>query len=440
MKNYKIIEVTKENEREYLSQIENLELKVLNHMETEGKKGQLFITGREDISNYIHSQENKVIIAVDENNSVISAVYITQGQKPFTYNDITKYFKYGNEYKNYVKNIYGSGFKYKKIMLETYNIKIEAYKEAKRRILKEYKQEDIDEFLQTKTDEKNSIREKLNQYMSEYIEEKEMQTPGIKKQYEQFYWITRKDIAEELNKDISKIKPNQDILECDEMVTQEYDSIIKNSHLKIHEKPEFQMDKYYSANPDNSIEIDTYLTNPENRHYGMARILVYEGIKNKIEEIIKQNNQNEIFLCSTLHRDNLSSKYVSEFFGLTDSLYVQRRQDRDREVHIYKIPKGKAEEYLRNIAEKLSVLYGYNTDQIDVSPERKIEILKEQLEYEKNQFKLVIKKSKIRKNKNEKHSGMSVSNEVKSKVTKIAKLEARIKDIEKESIKKEEVR
>ena len=137
MKNYKIIEVTKENEREYLSQIENLELKVLNHMETEGKKGQLFITGREDISNYIHSQENKVIIAVDENNSVISAVYITQGQKPFTYNDITKYFKYGNEYKNYVKNTYGSGFKYKKIMLETYNIKIEAYKEAKRRILKE---------------------------------------------------------------------------------------------------------------------------------------------------------------------------------------------------------------------------------------------------------------------------------------------------------------
>ena len=106
-------------------------------METEGKKGQLFITGREDISNYIHSQENKVIIAVDENNSVISAVYITQGQKPFTYNDITKYFKYGNEYKNYVKNTYGSGFKYKKIMLETYNIKIEAYKEAKRRILKE---------------------------------------------------------------------------------------------------------------------------------------------------------------------------------------------------------------------------------------------------------------------------------------------------------------
>ena len=396
MKNYKIIEVTKENEREYLSQIENLELKVLNHMETEGKKGQLFITGREDISNYIHSQENKVIIAVDENNSVISAVYITQGQKPFTYNDITKYFKYGNEYKNYVKNIYGSGFKYKKIMLETYN--------------------------------------------SEYIEEKEMQTPGIKKQYEQFYWITRKDIAEELNKDISKIKPNQDILECDEMVTQEYDSIIKNSHLKIHEKPEFQMDKYYSANPDNSIEIDTYLTNPENRHYGMARILVYEGIKNKIEEIIKQNNQNEIFLCSTLHRDNLSSKYVSEFFGLTDSLFVQRRQDRDREVHICKIPKGKAEEYLRNIAEKLSVLYGYNTDQIDVSPERKIEILKEQLEYEKNQLKLVIKKSKNRKNKNEKYSGMSVSNEVKSKATKIAKLEAHIKDIKKETIKKKEGR
>ena len=48
-----------------------------------------------------------------------------------------------------------------------------------------------------------------------------------------------------------------------------------------------------------------------------------------MEQFFDDESEQEIFLCSTLHRDNLSSKYVSEFFGLTDSLYVKRRDGRD---------------------------------------------------------------------------------------------------------------
>lgn len=105
-----IVEVTKDNEQLYLKQIAGLELKVLERMEEQGKSGQLFITGEEDISSYIHSKENTVMVAVDANGTVVSAVYITQGQKPFTYNDITKYFKYGDEYQKYVKSKYVSEF------------------------------------------------------------------------------------------------------------------------------------------------------------------------------------------------------------------------------------------------------------------------------------------------------------------------------------------
>ena len=107
----KILELTKENSSEYIDDVAMLEKKVLETMEKEGKIGQLFITGKEDILEYVKSEENTVMIGVDEKNRVQSAVYITQGQKPFTYNDITKYFKVGEEYKKYIKSQYSVEFK-----------------------------------------------------------------------------------------------------------------------------------------------------------------------------------------------------------------------------------------------------------------------------------------------------------------------------------------
>ena len=89
----KIVELTKDNEEKYLDQIVELEQISLEAMKKEGREGQLFDTGREGISEYVHSNENSVIVATDENDKVEAATYVTQGQSPFTYNDITKYFK-----------------------------------------------------------------------------------------------------------------------------------------------------------------------------------------------------------------------------------------------------------------------------------------------------------------------------------------------------------
>lgn len=102
----KIVELTKDNEEKYLDQIVELEQISLEAMKKEGREGQLFDTGREGISEYVHSNENSVIVATDENDKVEAATYVTQGQSPFTYNDITKYFKYGEKYKQYVKSQY----------------------------------------------------------------------------------------------------------------------------------------------------------------------------------------------------------------------------------------------------------------------------------------------------------------------------------------------
>ena len=68
--NFKLEELTKDNEAQYLEQVANLEQVVMENMEARGQSGQLFPTGREDISAYAHSKENSVFVAVDENGKV----------------------------------------------------------------------------------------------------------------------------------------------------------------------------------------------------------------------------------------------------------------------------------------------------------------------------------------------------------------------------------
>ena len=429
MANLKIKELTKENEEKYLDKVAELEKIVLAAMEKEGKIGQLFITGKEDISEYVHSKQNTVMIAVDSDENVQSATYITQGQKAFTYNDITKYFKYGEGYKKYVKSLYTNENEYKNDMLEVYKLKLKAYKYAKGKILNEYPEfsNDILSFLEHELKEENNhfheksiLREDFNKYMSEYIEN--MQESSIKEKYEKFYWTNAEDISKEFGKtiDINKIK-NNDIKEYEKSMKiqeeYEYNKILQNSKIVIHEKPEFEIEKYYKANTQNSVEIDTYITNPNARHAGLARILVYEGIKKQMKKHFNNDASKEIYLCSTLHRENLSSKYVSEFFGLKDSLYVKRRDGRDREVHICKIERQNVDEYLNKIQDKLIVLYNYNPENKKISQERKEDIIKEQIEYEKNELKRIQGYSK---NTNNKYFGNIKDTE--SKIRKINRL------------------
>ena len=166
----RIVELTKDNEEKYLDQIVSLEQMSLEVMKQEGREGQLFDTGREGISEYVHSKENSVFVAVDEKGNVEATTYITQGQKPFTYNDITKYFKYGEKYKEYVKSKYPNEQEYKKDLREIYIIKIQAFEYAKKMILQEYnakntqKQTTLYEYLKSEMKqngyhEKSELRE-----------------------------------------------------------------------------------------------------------------------------------------------------------------------------------------------------------------------------------------------------------------------------------------
>ena len=178
----------------------------------------------------------------------------------------------------------------------------------------------------------------------------------------------------------------------------EYKKIINKGPLLIYENSDCDESKYYGANTRNSVEIDTYITHPNKRSDGVARALVFEGIKKHIERHFKDEKNNEIYLCSTLHKENLSSKYVSEFFGLKDNLYVQRRNGRNREVHICKINRDEYKNYLENMQDKLITFYGYNPEGKKLTNQRKIELLKLQLEYERNEINRLLKARSLNKN------------------------------------------
>lgn len=429
---FKILELTKDNEQSYLGQVASLENKVLADMESHGQVGQLFTTGEEDISKYAHSQENSVLMAVNDQNKVIAATYIVQGNTPFTYNDITKYFKYGEEYQKYVKSQYPSENEYRKAMLDTYQEKISAFKFAEDNILEQFPQYqgDIIAFLNHEMQEENNhfheksqLRELLNVYMSQYMQKLEQQKPGTLERYNQFYWTTAQDIAEEFQREA---KPNSDDAvkyeQAFEMMREdfEYSEILQRGPLVIHEQPNFDTNQYYSINTDNAVELDTYLTDPDDRENGIAKILLLNGISKHMENHFSDPTQNEIFLCVTLHRDNLSSKYVSEFFGLKDSLYVQRRDGRNREVHVCRIRREEYKQYLDKMKKKIAVLYGYNPDRIAISSQEKKSILEEQLQYERTEM------SRLTLNHKNGKDYRGCIDYKKSKAGKIARLQQQI--------------
>ncbi|MBR3134869.1 MAG: hypothetical protein IKG56_05365 [Clostridia bacterium] len=431
---FKYIELTKDNYHQYLGQVADLEEQILALMSDEGRDGQFFATGYDDILEYILSEDNTVLVAIDDENRVQAASYITKGQIPFTYNDITKYYKKGSEYEEWVRSQYESEASYKDAMLDAYALKMKAYAYAKSKILGENPQySSLSEYLQHELEEpengfheKSKLRDDFNKYMSEYVENE-----GKQELYEQFYWTTSDDIARVFGKEVPK---GGDM--------EEYEQILTSQNLDRLEEPNFVITPYFSANTGNSVEIDTYITSPDTRSSGLSRILVYEGIKKYIKEHFKDPKQREIFLCSTLHRENISSKYVSEFFGLKDNLLVNRRFGRTREVHIKRISREEAEQYLLDMQDKLAVLYGYNPDHKRIPVERQIEILEEQKGYDMEECRR-IQNITFAKTLNGEfsgentHRGEYMRERIRGKIQKVFALQKRISKLRRETEREE---
>ena len=177
MKKYYIFEINERHSQDiqikYAKEIESLENYISEDLHKNGKGNIFFTTGYEDILSYIKDKDVTVMECQDDDNKIISAAYITQGQGLYTYNDLSKYFKYNDEYVEYAKSKYDPK-DLCSIEYETFMKKIEGYKYAKNLIIQELKITDLvghckREKKEGTFDERNKVREKVNRYIYDYF-------------------------------------------------------------------------------------------------------------------------------------------------------------------------------------------------------------------------------------------------------------------------------
>lgn len=356
-------------QRKYAKEIEGLEKYISEDLYENGKGEIFFTTGYDDILSYIKDKDVTVMECQDDDNKIISASYITQGQGLYTYNDLSKYFKYNEEYVEYAKSKYDP----KELCLieyETFMKKIKGYKFAKALIAQELNITDLVGHCKSEKekgtfDEKNQVREKVNRYIYNYFRDNTDRQDRIGfAELDRFYLLKFSDLQ---NCEDSEIKAKcENETEENKKLYEEYGELIDLFNLKdsiLPDEKEFTYLKrenfknYFDANPFNTVELDTYMVHPNNRKKGLAKIVTLEGLKIQIGKLLKKRqNLKEIFISATIHQDNEPSKRVTKSLGKFDVLYVKRRTGINREVYFCKIEKRNLGEFMRNFERMINNL------------------------------------------------------------------------------------
>ena len=344
----KIIEITKENWDYYRTKILDLENKVKNDMIKQGI-GDLFFTTGEEIKDYAYNPKHHVYIMIDENNNILAQTYIIGAGSHIQgdYADLPKYYTMGDCFLNYIKKYkYENKEEFEAVGSKMYLIKLYAFKYAIKKI---YGNLDIDMFLddlnnekksKTHFDERTKLRRDINKYMSEF-----MNNNGIEELYRQFFNIN----SSYFNNDSSTI-------------SQAYDVFLESSKINVYSTKIENPEEYYDASVNNTIEVDTYITDPESRKGGLAKILSSMALIQTIKEYFNNQNNNELFLSITLHKDNYLSENVAHFLGFKDYIDLERRATIERKAYMKRIDRHQYQEYISNLLKKLSYFYGYGNE------------------------------------------------------------------------------
>ena len=361
-------------QRKFARDLDDLEQYVSTELGKVGRKEEFFPTGYEDVLDYIRDRDVTVVVCQYNNEKIISGSYVTQGQGLYTYNDLSKYFKFNKEYVEYAKTKYDPK-ELCSIMYETFMKKIRGYKYAKEKIAKELGVNDVlnhckIEKEKGKFDERNKVREKVNRYIYDYFNENNNENGKIGfKELDRFYLLKFSDL-ENCGDNSIKIKC-QNETEENKTLYKEYgelldlfdlnSSILPDGNGFTYLKPD-GFKKYFDANPFNTIELDTYMVHPENRRRGLARVVTFEGLKIQLDKLLKKRPELEqIYISATIHQNNEASKRVTKFFGNFDTLYIKRRTGINREVYFCKIEKKELYEFYRKIEQKIKKI----TDQAE---------------------------------------------------------------------------
>ena len=252
-------------QRKFARDLDDLEQYVSNDLDKVGRKEEFFPTGYEDVLDYIRDRDVTVVVCQYNNEKIISGSYVTQGQGLYTYNDLSKYFKFNKEYVEYAKTKYDPK-ELCSIMYETFMKKIRGYKYAKEKIAKELGVNDVlnhckIEKEKGKFDERNKVREKVNRYIYDYFNENNNENGKIGfKELDRFYLLKFSDL-ENCGDNSIKIKC-QNETEENKTLYKEYgelldlfdlnSSILPDGNGFTYLKPD-GFKKYFDANPFNTI-------------------------------------------------------------------------------------------------------------------------------------------------------------------------------------------
>ena len=369
-KKYYLFEINEKHtptiQRKYAKEIESLEKYVSDKLQEQGKGHIFFTTGYDDIYSYIKDRDVTVMECQDDYYKIISAAYITQGQGLYTYNDLSKYFKFNKEYVDYAKTKYDPKELYS-IEYETFMKKIKGYKYAKALIEKELNITDLVSYFQNEKkkgtfDEHDRVREKVNRYIYDYFRDNKDRIGFT--ELDRFYLLKFSDLQNCEDNEIRTKCENE--TEENKKLYEEYGQLIDLFDLNdsiLPDENNFEYLKrenfktYFDANPFNTIELDTYMVHPDNRKKGLAKIVTFEGLKIQIKKLLaKRPSLKEIFISATIHQDNEPSKRVTTSFGKFDTLYIKRRTGINREVYFCRIDKKNLQEFIRKNEEKIAKL------------------------------------------------------------------------------------
>ena len=370
-KKYYLFEINEKHtpdiQRKYAKEIEGLEKCVSDKLKEQGKGHIFFTTGYDDIYSYIKDKDVTIMECQDDYYKIISSAYITQGQGLYTYNDLTKYFKFNKEYVDYAKSKYDPK-ELCSIEYETFIKKIKGYKYAKALIEKELNITDLVSYFQNEKkkgtfDEHDRVREKVNRYIYDYFRDNNKDRIGFT-ELDRFYLIKFSDLQNCEDNEIRTKCANE--TEENKKLYEEYgqlidlfdlnDSILPDEHNFTYLKRE-NFKTYFDANPFNTIELDTYMVHPDNRKKGLAKIVTFEGLKIQIKKLMtKRPSLKEIFISATIHQENEPSKRVTTSFGKFDTLYIKRRTGINREVYFCRIDTKNIQDYIRKNEEKIEKL------------------------------------------------------------------------------------
>lgn len=399
----KIIRLSKDNCKDYPTQMYQLGEQIKEENILNNKAGQFFGTNEDAIKRYIELNTSEVFVAVNSNDEVVGYAFTNLNVPQNTNSDYTKYFHTTIDYKNNLANNFSDIKDYNRYVTKEYLRKIIIFDEKAREITEDPERNkngfDIAEFIENQVEnntfyENNFLRRVINIEMSkEYA--KMDKTTAFAEIY--FYGINDVDrkLLEELYQETGYTVP------LDTLISN-YELFLKYQEPNFIEQPNFDLEPFFGVESKNSLEINTYAVRSDYRSAGLAKAMLYETLKAMFAIYFENPENNEIYLVSTIHNSNTNSQEVLGAFGIDKYLYVERMKDQNRRVYIHKINKEDLQEFLYEIELEILMEYNYYSENFGIDMlamkeriEQKIETYAKQLEQASNEKSINYYEAKI---------------------------------------------